>query len=139
MTGAHPERTGSAHTTRTAIPTRRGMSSRYRRFRRWVKKGGNLRAMGETPSPDDLTGRVLGARYRIERPLKRGGMGQVYAAVDEKNDGKPVAVKVVRQALLEDPQAVARFKREAKLVTGMVHDNIVTSLASGDDAGLLWI
>ncbi len=92
----------------------------------------------QTPSPDDLTGRLLGGRYRVERPLKRGGMGQVYAGRDEEGGGA-VAVKVVRQALLEDPQALARFKREARLVTELKHENIVTSLAAGEDGGLLWI
>ena len=93
----------------------------------------------ETPSPEDLVGRVLGGRFQIERPLKRGGMGQVYAAKDTQEGERAVAVKVVRQALLEDPQAVARFKREARLVTDLRHDNIVTSLATGQDGTLLWI
>jgi serine/threonine-protein kinase len=95
-----------------------------------------------TPTPEDLVGRVLGSRYRIEKTLKRGGMGQVYAAVDvdsSEENPRRVAVKVVRQSLIEDPQALARFKREARLVTELRHDNIVGSLAAGDDGGLLWI
>lgn len=96
--------------------------------------------MAETPAPtpDELLSRVLAGRYRIERQLRRGGMGAVYVARDLKED-KDVAVKVVRQALLEDPQALARFKREARLVTELSHENIVRSFDAGDDAGLLWI
>ena len=90
----------------------------------------------ETPSPEDLVGRVIAGRYRIERALKRGGMGQVYVA---KDGDKSVAIKVVRQSLLEDAAALTRFKREARLATELVHDNIVTSLATGEDGGLLWI
>jgi eukaryotic-like serine/threonine-protein kinase len=50
-----------------------------------------------------------------------------------------VALKVVKQSLIEDPQALARFKREARLVTELSHENIVASFDAGDDAGLLYI
>lgn len=97
--------------------------------------------MPETPSaplPDELLSRVLAGRYRVDRQLRRGGMGAVYVAHDLQ-EHKDVAVKVVRQALLEDPQALARFKREARLVTELSHENIVRSFDAGDDGGLLWI
>ncbi len=92
----------------------------------------------ETPAPDELIGRVFGGHYRIERHLRRGGMGAIYQARDTRSDAV-VAVKVVRAALLDDAQAVARFKREIRLVTEIVHENIVLALDSGDDDGVLWI
>ncbi|MDP2343249.1 MAG: serine/threonine-protein kinase [Deltaproteobacteria bacterium] len=92
----------------------------------------------ETPQPDELIGRTFGGLYKIERHIRRGGMGAVYQARDQTNAAN-VAVKVVRPGLLEDAQAVARFKREIRLVTEIVHDNIVRALDSGDDDGFLWI
>jgi serine/threonine-protein kinase len=89
-------------------------------------------------SIDDLMGMLLGGRYRVVRLIGRGGMGAVHIARDEQL-GSDVAVKVVREALLDDPAALARFKREAKLLPGLVHEHIVRAFSAGEDDGLLWI
>ncbi len=69
--------------------------------------------------------RTLAGRYRIERRLGRGGMASVYAALDTTLD-RQVAVKVMRDDLLESPQARERFRREARIVANFTHPNVVT-------------
>jgi hypothetical protein len=53
---------------------------------------------------------VLGDRYRLGERIADGGMGSVYRAVDE-NLGRPVAVKVPRRELVDEPAFLERFRR----------------------------
>jgi eukaryotic-like serine/threonine-protein kinase len=69
--------------------------------------------------------RVLTGRYRLDRRLGRGGMGVVYAAAD-LSLGRDVAVKVLREELVADPESAARFEREARLTAGFTHPHVVT-------------
>ncbi len=62
--------------------------------------------------------------YEILSPLGAGGMGEVYRARDRKLD-RDVAVKVLPQAVAADPDALARFEREAKAVAALSHPNIL--------------
>jgi len=62
--------------------------------------------------------------YEILAPLGAGGMGEVYRARDTKLD-RDVAVKVLPEHLAADPQALARFEREAKAVAALSHPNIL--------------
>lgn len=64
-------------------------------------------------------------RYRLERPLGRGGMGEVWEARDEHLD-RAVAVKVLPATLLSDHDARRRFRREALALARLLHPNIVT-------------
>ena len=75
----------------------------------------------------DRTGTTLGT-YRLERLLGEGGMGQVYAATDEKL-GRTVAIKVLRPEVMADSTHRARFEREAKALAGLNHPGIVTIYA----------
>ncbi len=61
--------------------------------------------------------------YTIERELGRGGMGVVYLGRDTKLD-RPVAIKALPEHLAEDPERMARFEREAKLLASLSHPNI---------------
>jgi len=72
----------------------------------------------------DLIGRTLG-HYRIVDKIGEGGMGEVYRAHDERLD-RDVAIKVLPEDLAEDPQLLARFEREAKLLASLSHQNIAT-------------
>jgi serine/threonine-protein kinase len=72
-------------------------------------------------SPVALDGRVIG-RYKIERGIGCGGMGQVYVARDLEL-GRTVAVKI---ALGSDADAHARLKREAQHASQLNHPNICT-------------
>jgi hypothetical protein len=61
--------------------------------------------------------------YEIESAIGVGGMGEVYRARDTKLD-RPVALKVIRDTLAGDPDRLARFQREAKLLAALNHPNI---------------
>ena len=62
--------------------------------------------------------------YEILAPLGAGGMGEVYRARDSRLE-RTVAVKVLPERLAEDPDALARFGREAKAVAALSHPNIL--------------
>src|ERR1700726_2520249 len=61
--------------------------------------------------------------YEILAPIGAGGMGEVYRAKDTKLD-RDVAIKVLPQALAQDPERLARFEREAKVLAALNHPNI---------------
>src|SRR6266700_8348883 len=67
-------------------------------------------------------GEQLG-HYKIQSLIGKGGMGEVYRAHD-KNLARDVAVKVMPAALAQDPDRLARFEREAKVLAAMNHPNI---------------
>jgi eukaryotic-like serine/threonine-protein kinase len=70
---------------------------------------------------------AAGARlgpYEIVAPLGAGGMGEVYRARDTRLK-RDVAVKVLPEELAEDPDALARFEREATAVASLSHPNIL--------------
>jgi serine/threonine protein kinase len=67
-------------------------------------------------------GSQLGS-YEIQGLLGEGGMGQVYKARDGKL-GREVAIKVLPASVANDPERLARFEREAKLLASLSHTNI---------------
>lgn len=62
--------------------------------------------------------------YEVVEPLGRGGMGEVYRALDASLD-REVALKVLPGEFLHDPTFSARFRREARLIARLEHRNIV--------------
>ena len=67
---------------------------------------------------------VLRDRYRIVRLIGRGGMGEVYEAVDLESDER-VAVKTVLSKLLGSLKVIARFRREIDLSRRISHPNVL--------------
>ncbi|PYU35025.1 MAG: hypothetical protein DMG31_04775 [Acidobacteria bacterium] len=63
--------------------------------------------------------------YEILAPLGAGGMGEVYEAHDSKL-GRKVAIKVLPATFIHDPQRLARFQREARMLASLNHPNIAT-------------
>jgi Tol biopolymer transport system component len=61
--------------------------------------------------------------YQILGPLDAGGMGEVYRALDTQLD-REVAVKVLPHSMASDPERLARFDREAKILAALNHPNI---------------
>src|SRR4051812_13081719 len=68
-----------------------------------------------------LTGNF--GRYRIERRLGAGAMGDVYLAHDTQLD-RPVALKIPKLAPDDGPEVLERFLREARAAAGLHHPNI---------------
>jgi serine/threonine-protein kinase len=87
---------------------------------------------------DALIGRVLDGRYRVGPTIARGGMATVYEATDLRLD-RPVAVKVMHEALAHDEEFVSRFQREARSAARLSHPNVVAVFDTGDDAGTLFL
>jgi serine/threonine-protein kinase len=85
------------------------------------------------PVPDPLLGRLLDGRYRLDTPIARGGMATVYAATDSRLD-RPVAVKVMRPGLADDPEFVERFAREARAAARLSSPEVVAVHDQGTDA-----
>jgi eukaryotic-like serine/threonine-protein kinase len=79
--------------------------------------------------------RVLGGRYRLERPLAFGGVAEVWTATDMVLDRK-VAVKLLRAEFASDPLVVERFRREAVAAARLNHPNIVNVFDTVNDDGL---
>ena len=65
------------------------------------------------------------AHYRVTAELGAGGMGEVWRAEDTKL-GLEVALKVLPEELAKDPDRMARFEREAKVLASLNHPNIAT-------------
>jgi hypothetical protein len=65
-------------------------------------------------------------RYRVVRPLGRGGMGVVYEA-EHRVMQRPVALKVINRRYTADPAAAERFRREVRAAAKLHHPNIVTA------------
>ena len=61
--------------------------------------------------------------YEILAPIGAGGMGEVYRGRDTKLD-REIAIKVLPGALARDPERLARFEREAKVLASLNHPNI---------------
>ncbi len=67
-------------------------------------------------------GTTLGP-YSVTAKIGEGGMGEVYRARDTKLD-RDVALKVLPEAFTQDPDRLARFEREAKVLASLNHPNI---------------
>jgi eukaryotic-like serine/threonine-protein kinase len=78
------------------------------------------------------SGTRLGA-YEITSRLGSGGMGDVYRARDAKL-GRDVAIKILSEAVVADPERVARFQREAQLLAALNHPRI-GAIYSFEEAG----
>ncbi|MEO5988955.1 MAG: protein kinase [Candidatus Eisenbacteria bacterium] len=61
--------------------------------------------------------------YEIVAPLGAGGMGEVYRARDTRL-GRDVAIKALPEAFAQDPERLARFEREARLLASLSHPNV---------------
>ena len=78
------------------------------------------------------------AHYDVTALIGEGGMGQVYQATDTKLN-RQVALKILPEAFASDPDRLARFQREAKVLASLNHPNIaaIYGLEEADDTRAL--
>ena len=76
-------------------------------------------------------GVTLSGRYRLQRLIATGGMGQVWEAVDTRL-GRRVAVKVLKAEFSSDPEFVERFRAEARTVAMLNHPGIASVYDYGE-------
>ena len=104
-----------------------------------ISTAGGSRPGARPVRPDRLLGSFLANKYRILEKVGEGGMGTVFLANQEPID-RQVAIKVLHRSLANDDVAVARFQREARVISKMRHPNTVTIYDFGQtDAAELYL
>ncbi|HKF44353.1 MAG TPA: protein kinase [Thermoanaerobaculia bacterium] len=100
----------------------------------WAKLSKSFGAMSGT-LPE---GMEIGKRYRVAKLLGRGGMGSVYRVHDNDLD-RDVALKLIRADIAEDPETLARFKREIQLSSKVTHRNVLRVYDLGESDGIKFL
>ena len=95
--------------------------------------GAELRARALAIGPESVV-----AGYRIIALLGRGGMGVVYEAVQLTLE-RPVALKLINPARVDDEEFRARFVRESHVAAGLEHPHVIPVYEAREDSGLLFI
>ena len=96
-------------------------------------------ALRSTNALGDMIGSVVADRYHIIKKLGEGGMGTVYLAEHVKM-GRKSALKVMNPGMNQDPDAIARFNREAANASRLSHPNICAIYDFGETPeGLIYL
>lgn len=87
----------------------------------------------EAVNANELIGKVLDGRYKVESVLGQGGMGMVFKGL-QTSVQRPVALKTLHPQLAMAPTFFERFKREAEMASRLHHPNIITIYDFGKTA-----
>jgi eukaryotic-like serine/threonine-protein kinase len=90
--------------------------------------------MPDRDASSALVGQVVG-QYRIVARIGAGGMGDVYRATDTRLN-RDVALKILPGAYSSDPERMARFSREARVLASLNHPNVATIHGLEESAGV---
>jgi serine/threonine protein kinase len=82
--------------------------------------------------------RCLAERYRRDRPIGRGGMGEVWAGHDLRL-GRPVAIKLLRPDMAQVVEARRRFEAEATAAAKLTDPHVVAIFDTGEESGIPYI
>jgi Tol biopolymer transport system component len=88
-------------------------------------------------APGAMSGHALGG-YHLQALLGAGGMGEVYRARDMKLR-RDVAIKILPRAMTNDPDRLARFEREARMLAALNHPNICAIYGLEEADGLRFL
>ncbi|MEM1029408.1 MAG: serine/threonine-protein kinase, partial [Myxococcota bacterium] len=88
-------------------------------------------AEGPSAEPADLVGGCIASRYALSAVLGRGGMATVYAARDLAQDGRAVALKLMRREMAERSTLRRRFQNEAYVMMTIVDPHVVEVIDMG--------
>ena len=88
-------------------------------------------------APEASVGRTMGC-YVLQRLLGVGGMGVVYAARDTKLE-RDVAIKILPRAFTSNPERLARFEREARMLAAVNHPNICAIYGLEESDGIRYL
>src|SRR6516162_2845187 len=81
-----------------------------------------------------LSGNLLAGRYRLDEPIGRGGFSEVWRATDAVL-ARPVAVKLLHPGYDQQPEALVRFRAEARHAAVLWHENIAHVYDYDEPAG----
>lgn len=101
-------------------------------------RAGKLTAFQAAALCQGRGGRLLLGEYLLIDKIGAGGMGQVFKAIHRRM-GRTAAVKLLPKKALAAPQAIERFRREARAAARLSHPNIVTAYDAGEDGGVHYL
>lgn len=99
---------------------------------------GANRTLFSVRTSSDLSGRVLDARYRVDRVIAGGGMGTVYQGFDSRLE-RAVAVKVMNEHLVYEPGFTDRFITEARAAARLSDPHVVAVYDRGRTADAVYL